>query len=84
MHNIYFTSIVAIKRIEGKLLTLVETLGLPQSQEKAVKDQVRQTIWSLDKVLIIEEKILEHLRKIQETRYPAESVMSLEELGYDE
>lgn len=31
----------------GRLLTLVETLGLPKSQEDAFKSIVKQEVWSL-------------------------------------
>ena len=34
-----------IKRIEGKLLALVESLGVPTSQESAIKSLVRQFLW---------------------------------------
>jgi hypothetical protein len=33
--------------IEGKLLTIVESIGLPESQEKAVKGLVRQALWDI-------------------------------------
>lgn len=35
------------KRLEGKLMTLLESLGLPPGQEKAIKDLVRNEIWSI-------------------------------------
>jgi hypothetical protein len=35
----------AIKRIEGKLLATVESIGLPEKQENAVKGLVRQALW---------------------------------------
>jgi hypothetical protein len=31
----------------GRVLTLVETLGLGETQEKAFKDIIKQEIWSL-------------------------------------
>ncbi len=37
----------AIQHLEGKLLTLIESWGLKDSQEKAVKDLVRQEVWSV-------------------------------------
>jgi hypothetical protein len=36
-----------IKQIEGKLLTIVESIGLPDTQEKAVKGLVRQAVWDV-------------------------------------
>lgn len=36
-----------IGRVEGKLLTLIETLGLHESQEKATKDLTRDIVQSL-------------------------------------
>lgn len=36
-----------IQRIEGKILTLVETLGLHESQEKATKDMARDIVQGL-------------------------------------
>ena len=35
-----------VQDMEGKLLTIVESIGLPQKQEEAVKGLVRQTIWN--------------------------------------
>ena len=34
-----------IKRIEGKLLALVESIGMSSGQESAVKSLVRQFLW---------------------------------------
>lgn len=34
-----------IKCLEGKLLTIIEMLGLPESQERATKGMLRQTLW---------------------------------------
>lgn len=33
--------------LAGKLLTLVEAMGLRESQEKSVKDLVRQEVWNM-------------------------------------
>ena len=35
-----------IREIEGKILTLIESMGVPQKQEDAVKGLVRQAIWT--------------------------------------
>jgi hypothetical protein len=32
--------------LEGKLLTLIETIGLPEKQENAIKSFARTEIWS--------------------------------------
>ena len=37
----------SIKNLEGRLLTMVESWGLKDTQEKSVKDLVRQEVWSL-------------------------------------
>lgn len=37
----------AIQHLEGRLLTLVESIGLREGQEKAVKDLVRSEVWKL-------------------------------------
>jgi hypothetical protein len=34
-----------LSHIEGKLLTLIEALGLPEVREKSVKSLVRGAIW---------------------------------------
>lgn len=31
--------------LEGRLLTILESIGLPEGQEKAVKDLVRSELW---------------------------------------
>jgi len=36
-----------IQNLEGRLLTFIESFGLRESQEKAVKDLVRQEVWNL-------------------------------------
>jgi hypothetical protein len=33
-------------RLEGRLLTLLESLGLPEKQEEAIKSLVRQELWN--------------------------------------
>ena len=35
------------KRLEGRLLTLLESLGLQSTQEKAIKDLVRSEVWDM-------------------------------------
>lgn len=41
----------------GRVMTLIETLGLGESQERAFKDIVKQEIWSLwERPNYIEEK----------------------------
>ena len=34
-----------IRAIEGRILTIVESIGMPQKQEDAVKGLIRQAIW---------------------------------------
>jgi hypothetical protein len=43
----YIVESFKVKNIEGKLLTIVESIGLPETQEKAVKGLVRQAIWDV-------------------------------------
>lgn len=43
----------------GRVMTLVETLGLAEGQEKAFKDIVKQEIWSLwENAPFVEHKVL--------------------------
>jgi len=35
------------KRLEGRVMTLLESLGLGSSQEKAIKDLMRNEIWTM-------------------------------------
>lgn len=76
----YITSDDAIKKVEGKLLGLVEALGLEEKRESAVKAMIRQDLWSLGKVFFLETKF-EELRGGMTTYHPAEEIMSNEELG---
>lgn len=49
----------AIKDMEGKLLTIIEAMGLSEKQENAVKSYMRQALWgSLDDgyVVIVSEE----------------------------
>lgn len=41
----YLVNGYTVDHLVGRVLTLIETLGLKDSQEKAVKDLVRQEIW---------------------------------------
>lgn len=34
-----------IRNLEGKLLTLVEAIGIPEKQENAVKSQIKNVLW---------------------------------------
>ena len=36
-----------IRDMEGKLLTLIETMGLQEKQESAIKGLIRQVIWTM-------------------------------------
>lgn len=42
----YVISPSAISALEGRLLTLVETMGLRESQENAVKSLVKTNLWN--------------------------------------
>lgn len=42
----YVIPVHSVSYMEGKLLTIIETMGLKEVQEKAVKDLVRQAIWN--------------------------------------
>ena len=50
-----------VSSVEGRLLTFIEAMGLPQSQEKAAKDIVRQELWKVyqDSVYITGEQVQE-------------------------
>lgn len=37
----------SVGTLEGRLLTMVESWGLKDSQEKAIKDLVRQEVWKI-------------------------------------
>ena len=36
-----------LRHLEGRLLTLIESIGLKDTQEKAVKDLIRNEVWLL-------------------------------------
>ena len=38
---------INIRYLEGRLLTLLESLGLPETQEQAIKGLVRDEVWRL-------------------------------------
>lgn len=42
--NGYVINYVEVDRLVGKVLTLIETLGLPDKQESSFKDVIKQTI----------------------------------------
>lgn len=44
-HSAYLISSKHLQIMEGKLLTLVELLGLGATQEEAFKSELRQRIW---------------------------------------
>jgi hypothetical protein len=35
-----------LEKLTGKLLTIIETIGLPEKQESAIKSLVRNTLWN--------------------------------------
>ena len=43
----------AFRDFEGKLLTLIESMGLPEKQENAVKSYVRRELWDFVRTGII-------------------------------
>lgn len=52
---------------EGRLLTLIETLGLPKVQEDAIKSMIRREVWGTwDDCFLIPESIKEQLYKSKE------------------
>lgn len=53
-----------VQDIEGKLLTLVESLGLPERQESAVKSHVRQIVWNwYDETYVVPREVVEMMFK---------------------
>jgi len=56
-----------VSHIEGKLLTLLEGMGLPQNQEKAVKSLVRELLWNevMDFALPVQEEEFAKFKNIQ-------------------
>jgi hypothetical protein len=44
-HDGYFVSSRKLSVMEGKLLTTVELLGLPDQQSEALKSEMRQILW---------------------------------------
>jgi hypothetical protein len=56
-----------LSNLEGRLLTLVETLGLPKSQEDAFKSYVRREVWETwDNSYLIPQSIKEQIYKSDE------------------
>lgn len=43
----YVVNDYQVQHLEGRLLTLIESIGLKDTQEKAVKDLVRNEVWML-------------------------------------
>ena len=48
-----------VSHLEGKLKTLVDALGLPEKQEKALKDQTNTILW--DWYCFLRDHYLDHL-----------------------
>ena len=44
-HEGYFINSRKYRNIEGKLLTTVELLGLPEIQSEALKSEIRNILW---------------------------------------
>lgn len=71
----YVISTKYISEFEGKVLTLVELLGLPKEQSEAFKSELRQKIWGgtflkHGRMILAEEMpdFLNFYRKIDEER----------------
>lgn len=54
-----------IKYLEGKLLTLIEGIGLPLTQQEAVKQMLREILWPtlVEGTISISDKDYEALKK---------------------
>ncbi len=65
---------------EGKLLTLIETIGLKESQENAIKSYARQLVWGLrEDSYIIPVSIRDQIftsREVEAIKYANRPVMS--------
>ena len=82
-NTLFATSEEAINNTIGRILTLIDTVGLPEKQEKALKDQLKRLIWELNKV-VLPQQLAEKVDEIQITFYPSEELKSLKQLGQDE
>lgn len=69
-----------VQDIEGKLLTLVESIGLPVKQEEAIKSLVRQSVWNVverpHRIWLSQEMVEkayqeQEARKLKIPQYPA-------------
>ncbi len=45
--SVYAISPYQLSHLEGRLLTLIESWGMKESQEKSVKDLVRKELWDI-------------------------------------
>lgn len=45
--SVYAISDYQLSHLEGRLLTLIESWGMKDTQEKSVKDLVRKELWDL-------------------------------------
>lgn len=69
MSQMVFVYNYQFRELEGKMLTLLETLGLPDKQEKAIKTQVRRAIWdSWDNSFLLPSDLKEELFKRENLR----------------
>jgi hypothetical protein len=53
----YFIEDDEVRRLEGRLLTIVEAVGLPTKQEEALKGLVRQEVWQVMNFWVTSEQI---------------------------
>ena len=45
--SVYALSQYQLSHLEGRILTLIESWGLKETQEKAVKDLVKNELWNM-------------------------------------
>ena len=57
-----------IQNLEGRLLTIIESLGLRESQEGAVKNIIQQEMWKLYELEPISDKICEDIYEFNRER----------------
>lgn len=52
----------SLHSIEGNQMAIIEAIGLPEKQEKAVKSQVRQALYRITKraIFLSSEEVAEH------------------------
>lgn len=72
-----------LKSVVGRLLTIIDGIGLSDKQGNAIKDQVKKEIWGMERSHLPEETFVKMVSNTEIAYFSGMDVLSPEETGQD-